>query len=68
MSFSFELLQQKSCYTECDECGDPCKKDRVDSGDDGPFPSTAFFFDGNEGGYAREIQKDEDHVCERACR
>lgn len=55
------VSEQQEGDTVDDEGDDPGEDDGVDGGNDGPFPAAAFVLDGDEGGYAGEIQQDEYH-------
>ena len=55
-------LQEQRGDFEGREGGHPGEDDSIDGCDDGPLPAAAFVLDGNEGGYAREVEEDEHHV------
>ena len=57
-------LKEEGGDAEGDEGGYPGDKDGIDSCHYGPFPSAAFVLYGDEGRYAREVEEDEDHICQ----
>lgn len=58
------LLQEQAGEVEGGEGCDPGEDNGIDGCEQGPFPAAGLVADGDEGRYAREVQQDEDHVCQ----